>query len=49
MLNRTVYSISKAGVIMLTRVLARELGNHNIRVNAIAPWIVETPITEADA
>ena len=32
---------------MLTRVLARELGNHNIRVNAIAPWIVETPITEA--
>jgi len=32
---------------MLTRVLARELGSHNIRVNAIAPWIVETPITEA--
>jgi len=46
-LNRTNYSISKAGVIMLTRVLARELGGHNIRVNAIAPGIVETPITEA--
>lgn len=46
-LNRTAYSISKAGVIMLTRVLARELGSHNIRVSAIAPWIVETPITEA--
>jgi len=46
-LNRTAYSVSKAGLIMLTRVLARELGSHNIRVNAIAPWIVETPITEA--
>ncbi len=44
-LNRTAYSVSKAGLIMLTRVLARELGNHNIRVNAIAPWIIETPIT----
>jgi NAD(P)-dependent dehydrogenase (short-subunit alcohol dehydrogenase family) len=32
---------------MLTSVLARELGSHNIRVNAIAPWIVETPITKA--
>jgi len=46
-LNRTAYSVSKAGLIMLTKVLARELGSHNIRVNAIAPWIVETPITEA--
>jgi len=46
-LNRTAYSVSKAGLIMLTRVLARELGSYNIRVNAIAPWIVETPITEA--
>ena len=46
-LNRTAYSVSKAGLIMFTRVLARELGSHNIRVNAIAPWIVETPITEA--
>ena len=46
-LNRTAYSISKAGIIMLTRVLAHELGSYNIRVNAIAPWIIETPITEA--
>ena len=44
-MNRTAYSVSKAGLIMLTRVLARELGSYNIRVNAIAPWIVETPIT----
>lgn len=36
------YSISKAGVIMLTKVLARELGEDNIQVNAIAPGVVKT-------
>ena len=36
------YSISKAGIIMLTRQLALELGEYNIRVNAIAPGIVKT-------
>lgn len=36
------YSISKAGVIMLTKVLARDLGPHNIRVNAIAPGTMRT-------
>lgn len=36
------YSISKAGVIMLTKVLASELGIHNIQVNAIAPGLVKT-------
>jgi len=36
------YSIAKAGVIMLTRVLARELGSYNIRANAIAPGMVKT-------
>lgn len=44
---RTAYSISKAGVIMLTRVLARELGSYNIRVNAIAPGTVRTRMSEA--
>ncbi len=42
-----VYSISKAGVIMLTRVLAQELGQYDIRVNAIAPGIVRTKFSEA--
>ena len=42
-----VYSISKAGVIMLTRVLAQEWGQYNIRVNAIAPGFVRTKFSEA--
>lgn len=41
------YSISKAGIIMLTRVLALELAPHNIRVNAIAPGIVKTDFNAA--
>jgi len=45
-LNRAAYSVAKAGVIMLTRVLARELGSYNIRVNAIAPWVVKTRMNE---
>ena len=36
------YCISKAGVLMLTRVLARELGRYGIRVNAICPGFIET-------
>jgi len=42
-----LYCISKAAVIMLTRVLAVELGAYNIRVNAIAPGIVKTRFSEA--
>jgi NAD(P)-dependent dehydrogenase (short-subunit alcohol dehydrogenase family) len=41
------YSISKAGVIMMTQVLAQELGSYGIRVNAIAPGIVQTRFAEA--
>ncbi len=44
--NFSVYDVTKAGVIMLTRVLAREFGSYNIRVNAIAPWAVKTQMTE---
>ncbi len=42
-----VYSISKAGEIMLTQVLAQEWGQYNIRVNAIAPEVVRTRFSEA--
>ncbi len=40
--SRNSYNISKAGVIMLTKVLARDLGKYNVRVNAIAPTMVKT-------
>ena len=39
------YSASKAGVIGLTRTLALELGRRGIRINAIAPGFIETPMT----
>jgi NAD(P)-dependent dehydrogenase (short-subunit alcohol dehydrogenase family) len=37
-----IYSVSKAGLIMLTQVLAQEMGPSNIQVNAIAPGIIKT-------
>jgi NAD(P)-dependent dehydrogenase (short-subunit alcohol dehydrogenase family) len=40
------YSASKAGVILLTKSLALEWARYNIRVNAIAPHYLETPLTE---
>jgi len=41
------YSIAKAGVVMLTRALAQELGSHGIRVNALAPGLVKTEFSRA--
>ena len=41
--QRSTYGISKAAVIHMTRVLAYEWAEHGIRVNAIAPGLVETP------
>jgi len=41
------YSVSKAAVIMLTQVLAKELAPFGVRVNAIAPALVETRFSEA--
>ncbi len=40
----SAHAASKAGVIALTRQLAYEGGRHGIRVNAISPGLVETPI-----
>ena len=41
------YCTSKAGVAMLVEVAAMELGPRGIRVNAVAPGLVMTPLTQA--
>jgi 3-oxoacyl-[acyl-carrier protein] reductase len=45
--GQTNYAASKAGVIAMTRTWARELGRHNIRVNAVAPGFIATEMTAA--
>jgi NAD(P)-dependent dehydrogenase (short-subunit alcohol dehydrogenase family) len=42
----SAYCCSKAGAIMLAQVAAMELGSRGIRVNAIGPGLVRTPLTE---
>ncbi|HEY44723.1 MAG TPA: SDR family oxidoreductase [Anaerolineae bacterium] len=42
-----IYSVSKAGLIMMTKVLAMELGPSKIRVNAIAPGVIKTQFSRA--
>jgi 2-deoxy-D-gluconate 3-dehydrogenase len=41
--DRSIYGISKAGIIQMTRMLAIEWAGQGIRVNAVAPGTVETP------
>ena len=42
-----VYNISKAAVVMLTKVLAKELGQHNIQINTLAPGFIKTDFSKA--
>ena len=43
------YSVSKAGVICLTKALAKEVTDYNIRVNAVSPAVIGTPILDGMA
>ena len=45
--QQLIYSMSKAAIVAMTRGFAKELGPHGIRVNAVAPGIVETSFAEA--
>jgi len=45
--NVGVYAISKAGVIMATKVMAREWNQYNIRANTIAPGMIHTRLLDS--
>jgi 3-oxoacyl-[acyl-carrier protein] reductase len=43
--GQTAYAASKAGLLGLAKSLAKELGSRNVRVNAVAPGLIETAMT----
>ncbi|KAA9150210.1 3-oxoacyl-ACP reductase FabG [Amycolatopsis acidicola] len=47
MVGQTNYSAAKAGIVGLTKAAAKELARHQVRVNAIQPGLIRTPMTEA--
>lgn len=42
-----IYNVSKSALIMLTKVLAKELGSANIRANVVCPGLIQTKFSEA--
>jgi NAD(P)-dependent dehydrogenase (short-subunit alcohol dehydrogenase family) len=44
--GQSVYAMTKAGIVQLVRTAAAEFGGFGVRVNAIGPGVVETPLTE---
>lgn len=45
-MGNTPYNVSKGGVLQLTRCLAADYGASGIRVNAVSPGFIETPMTQ---
>jgi 3-oxoacyl-[acyl-carrier protein] reductase len=45
--GQTNYSAAKAGIVGMTKAAAKELAHHDVRVNAIQPGLIRTPMTEA--
>lgn len=43
--GQTNYSASKGGIVSLTRTLSLELAKYNVTVNAVAPGLIDTPLT----
>ncbi len=43
--GQSVYAATKAGIVQLVKTAAAEFGPYNVRVNAIGPGVIETPLT----
>lgn len=45
--GQTNYSAAKAGIVGLTKAAAKEMAHHNVRINAVQPGLIRTPMTAA--